>query len=125
MRPFNGKYYKLVGRQKEHVLIAAAALGKTLPQGAHVHHVDGNPLNNRNENLVICPDNAYHQLLHRRERALDACGHADWRKCHLCKRYDAPENLVVTPRGAKGDRVYHNACNAKRSITLYHAKKEQ
>lgn len=90
-----------------HVLIAERALGKPLPAGAHVHHVDGDRSNDRNDNLVICPDAAYHQLLHRRQRALDACGHADWRKCHICKQYDAPENLrFYEPSGL----VRHMAC---------------
>jgi len=48
--------------------IAEQALGKPLPKGALVHHADGNALNNDPENLVICPDNAYHNLLHKRLR---------------------------------------------------------
>lgn len=76
-----------------HVLIAEQALGKRLPKGAQVHHVDEDRSNDRNDNLVICPNASYHQLLHRRQRALDACGNANWRKCHICKQYDAPSRL--------------------------------
>jgi HNH endonuclease len=77
----------------EHVLIAERALGKPLPAGAQVHHVDGNRGNNARANLVICDSGSYHQLLHRRARAFKASGHADWRKCHICQQYDDPANL--------------------------------
>jgi hypothetical protein len=36
---------------------------------------------------VVCPDRSYHKLLHVRQSALAASGHADWRKCWRCKEY--------------------------------------
>lgn len=77
-----------------HIRIAETALGKPLPDGAEVHHVDGDRLNNDRSNLVVCQDNAYHKLLHIRTRALKACGNPNWRKCTYCQEYDAPENLI-------------------------------
>jgi hypothetical protein len=50
----------------EHILVAEKALGKHLPPGAVVHHVDEDGLNNKPWNLVICQDNAYHRFLHKR-----------------------------------------------------------
>jgi hypothetical protein len=91
-----------------HIFVAEKALGKLLPKGAVVHHVNEDKLDNRSGNLVICPDRAYHQLIHQRMRALKACGQADWRKCNFCKKYDAPGSLFI---GKK--RVYHRACNAQ------------
>lgn len=78
----------------EHVCVAERALGKPLPEGAIVHHVDGDRSRNIGGNLVVCPNRAYHNLIHMRERALDACGHASWRKCVHCGQYDDPINLV-------------------------------
>lgn len=54
----------------EHIHIAERALGKQLPLGAIVHHIDENPSNNTPTNLLICPDQAYHMLLHKRMRDL-------------------------------------------------------
>lgn len=90
------------GYVREHILIAEKVLGKLLPEGAVVHHINENKADNRKENLVICENDAYHQLLHRRMRALKTCGNPNWRKCWICKEYDDPENLYInnpyTPR---------------------------
>lgn len=93
-----------------HDRVAERALGRPLPPGAVVHHVDGNPANNAPSNLVICPSQKYHALLHRRTDALDACGLANWRKCNICKRYDDPANLYIHERAG----ATHKACVRER-----------
>jgi len=93
--------------QMEHVLVAERALGKPLPPEARVHHVDEDRSNNAPHNLVVCPSEAYHQLLHQRMRAYAASGHYDWRICSYCQRYDAPANLFLHPTQVQ---AYHRAC---------------
>ena len=72
---YDTKGYRLVtvdGVQKrEHVHIAERILGRPLRGEECVHHINGDPADNRHENLVICPSNAYHKLLHKRQRELD------------------------------------------------------
>lgn len=95
-----------VGYVREHVVIAERVLGKALPDKAEVHHVNGDGTDNRNQNLVICQNNEYHKLLERRGRALATCGHANWRKCVHCKRYDDPQNGMYI----KGPISVHREC---------------
>lgn len=66
----NAYGYLFRGRKPVHVQIAENALGRPLPKGAVVHHANGDKLDNRPSNLVICPTRAYHNLLHARMRAI-------------------------------------------------------
>lgn len=102
------------GVKAAHILIVEEVLGKELPVGVVVHHADGNSLNNSKTNLVVCQDRAYHNLLHQRMRALEACGNANWMKCPYCKQYDAKENMVpqlrYAPRKVNNPSFMHLAC---------------
>ena len=101
----------------EHVLVAERALGRRLPRKACVHHVDENRMNNQPQNLVVCPSVGYHKLLHTRADALRAGHPADWRKCWVCGKYDAPENLYI-----KG-QVGHKKCISEHNAAYYLQKK--
>lgn len=66
------KGYRNSRNGRLHVIRAEKALGKKLPKGACVHHVDGTTSDN--SPLVICQDSAYHTSLHRRIRIIRAGG---------------------------------------------------
>jgi hypothetical protein len=71
---------------RQHILIAESAIGHYLPTGAEVHHVDFNPENNANSNLVICENHKYHRLLHARTRIARSGGDPNIHKfCSNCK----------------------------------------
>lgn len=119
--------YHSVGKDKNlqymHRLIAEKVLGHALLKSVVVHHVDGNPSNNEHSNLVICENQAYHRLLHRRQNALDACGNANWRKCECCSEYDDPSNMRIVETGATRKayhmdcaRLYRKSCKAKKLL---------
>jgi len=84
---------------REAQAIVERALGKAIPLFAEIHHVDGNPGNNKPSNLVLCEDASYHKLLHVRTEAFLACKNANWKICWICKTYDKPENLKKNRRG--------------------------
>ena len=81
------------------LLVVEKAMGKYLSKGHPIHHVDGNPSNDANNNLVVCESQGYHLMLDRRRRAFKACGHADWRKCPYCQKYDDLDNLIANGLG--------------------------
>lgn len=109
------------GGVREHILVAEKVLGKHLPAGAVVHHVNKN-IFEHDGNLVICQDNSYHSFLHARQRAFEQCGHSSWRKCCLCHEWDAPENLYITPTGKQ---AYHRECGNEKQRTLKALRKLQ
>jgi hypothetical protein len=70
---------------KAHRLRAEKALGRPLPKGVEVHHADGSK--SEHAPLVICPDRAYHMLLHRRMTIVRAGGNPNTdRWCSTCRQ---------------------------------------
>ena len=99
-------------RTYQHIVVAEKALGRPLPDGAVVHHANENKKDNRPDNLVICPSEAYHQLLHRRMKAIAVCGNPDWRKCWVCQKYDEPSALKFRKNGKQ---CAHLACEQEKA----------
>lgn len=79
------RHIKVDGQIKQlHRLRAEQAIGHSLPPKAVIHHPDEDPWN-RDARLVICPDNAYHRLLHARMRVKAAGGNPNTDKiCPFC-----------------------------------------
>lgn len=87
------------GHVLEHILVVERALGKPLPEKVVVHHINGDRTDNRNANLVICQDQAYHLLLHKKRRRLQG-GFKDRTQCRNGHIYDE-ENSIFTDKGRK------------------------
>jgi len=100
------------------VLTVEKAVGKSISKNSIIHHANEDPTDDTNENLVACDGIAYHALLHQRKRSYDACGHAGWRHCWICKQYDDPDNLKK-----EGTGHHHPLCNKKYREELYAKRK--
>lgn len=115
------------GYVNAHVLMAEIALGKPLPVGAVVHHVDDKERTVVTRRLVICQNQAYHRLIHKRQRALLKCGNANWLVCRVCKAHDDPSRLVIYPRTSHGidnrTIIQHREC--KQRFEREYAKKSK
>lgn len=97
-------------KEQAHRLIVEQILGIKLPPSVEIHHVNGNRQDNRPENLVVCPDRAYHRLLHVRSDAMEACGNPEYRKCPFCKEYSDPSTMK---HNASSRYFFHAACAAQ------------
>lgn len=114
--PYSGpRKFKYV---KESIRLAELALGKPLPAGAEVHHVDEDKRHDVPWNLVICESRAYHLLLHMRRAAYLATGDPRSRKCQICKQWGIPGvgDLVVRSRapGRPSGQAIHRLCDRSR-----------
>lgn len=96
---------KLVHRE-----VVKVVLGRELLSSEVVHHVNYNRLDNRRENLVVCPDDSYHALLHCRTDAIEAGYSPDIHKyCYAHKEYHPKEEFGRNKRTVDG---LHGMCKA-------------
>lgn len=89
LQPHHPRAYR-GGYVLEHVLVASAALGRPLPKGPVVHHVDDDTSNNKNSNLAVLQDNGEHKTLHRRRTILRAGGNP-WTQRLCCTCHQAKD----------------------------------
>lgn len=99
--------------------MAVDALGRTLPNGAEVHHVNGDPSDNRPTNLVVCEGVRYHKLLHYRQRALAESGNANHMRCSICKKWGDPTSDDMWVHQWRC-LAMHRSCNAR-----YHRRRHR
>ena len=118
MKYGHSRSHKKDGYVLDHLIIAEKVLGRPIPRKVQIHHVDGNPSNNKNSNLVICEDQTYHFLLHRKATALKKCGNANYLKCVFCKKYDSPSIIKQVK-----NTFYHKECCVENTRRLRKLKK--
>lgn len=100
-------------KRGEHIIKAQEAIGKPLPKGAVVHHWNEVRSDNRNENLLICDNQAYHVLIHLRMKAFKACGNPDYRRCRFCDTWD---DVSMMWTNSNRSESYHRSCRRKADV---------
>jgi hypothetical protein len=94
------KDYREFDNVRLHRIRAQKALGRELKGTERVHHLDGSKTDDAP--LVICPDEAYHKLLHMRAKVLAAGGNPDTQKvCNSCGR---PKDFIAFEPHRRKDR---------------------
>jgi len=96
-----------------HVIRAEAALGRPLPVGVQVHHVDGD-IGSRTARLVICQDQAYHLLLHRRARIIKAGGNPNTQ--HICRVCRLVKDITQFPANRSKPCGLSYECRSCRAV---------
>lgn len=95
-----------------HVLVAEQALGRRLPHGAEIHHVDGDTRNNARRNLVICHDRRYHKLLHARSTVVKAGGNPNTQKvCSACAQLKSLDEFNARRDHSSGRQSMCRECS--------------
>src|SRR3990167_1231350 len=105
----------------EHVYIAEKVLGKALPEKAEVHHSNKDGCDNRNQNLVICEDHAYHMLLHVRQRVVGMGGDPNNDLCCSSCGIKSKECFNISTR--VGHQKYCRSCQVTYNKNWYLRKK--
>lgn len=82
---------------RAHRWIMEQALGRKLRQDEHVHHKNGNPLDNRIENLEVL-DPKQHMRLHKQQ-------YPDEKSCVRCGA-----KFIVNPRKRKRNKTCSKSC---------------
>ena len=70
-----------------HIIIVEEVLGKSLIIPHCVHHINGKKSDNSHSNLIICEDDAYHKILHKRQRSIKVTGSPHYHHCWDCNTW--------------------------------------
>lgn len=113
-----------------HALIAEDVLGRSLPPGAQIHHVDEDPTNFMRSNLVICQDMAYHKLLHMRAAVVEVGGNPNTDLfCNGCRRAKPRDDFHVNRALLSGRlskcKPCHCAYQSERKLALASRRSRQ
>jgi hypothetical protein len=105
------------GYVPEHVLVVENAMGKPLRSGAIPHHANGDPADNRNENLVACHNQAHHMLIHARARIVRAGGRPSLHKiCCGCDTLLLKKHFYPNPTTWDGVTSLCRECQRIRNL---------
>lgn len=111
----NGSRHAKSWPDRVHQVRAERALGRPLPKGAQVHHLDGSTSDDAP--LVICPDQKYHSLLHARARVIQAGGNPNTeRVCSGCKRPKPMAEFGKSHRCSQCSRDYSIETTRRRRL---------
>lgn len=115
MNGFLARGYRKKASRFEHRIIAERVVGRSLPATVVIHHVNGQPADNRHSNLVICENSAYHSLLHVRARIVKRGGDPQRQKiCSGCQELKVKAEFWRAKRTWDGFQQMCRNCDRRR-----------
>jgi len=95
--------YVCIGREREHRIVAAQMLGRSLEPGESVHHINGVKTDNRSENLRVFKSSREHCRFHSPDRSTWSDGDLGILLVLRHKGYSS--NRIAQEMGVSRDRV--------------------
>lgn len=114
-------YLRFGSKKHLHRWIVERVLGRKLKSTEIVHHINYNKLDNRRQNLLVCPNQAYHKLIHARTDMINS--NINPNIYHFCSSCRAVKLKELFPKNrSEWNGVNHNCrdcSNAKRREKQY------
>lgn len=100
--------------RRVHRVRVEQVLGRVLPRSVVIHHADGT--RGLTSTLVVCPNQAYHKLLHARMRVVVAGGNPNTESiCAHCRTVKPRAAFSAHPKAALRVASWCRACSHQRA----------
>lgn len=96
-----------------HKYVVEKTIGRELKQHEVIHHINYDKTDNRRCNLLLCPNQAYHKLVHARTDAINSGVDLNIQhKCSSCKEVKTKDSFNISKTRWNGLNEYCKVCRS-------------